>query len=126
RSALGELAQLALATAAVVLDVDEHPGPGAHLLREHQVDQVLERREALALPADQRAERLLLVAVADDVEPAGLTGLDLDAHVEPEEAHQLLEDVLARGERLGRGFSGFEVGAFGRPGAASGGGPRAP
>ena len=49
--------QLPFAAAAVVLDVDEHARPVAHPPGEHQVDQVLERREALALAADQRAER---------------------------------------------------------------------
>ena len=119
--AIGELAELALAPAAVVLDVDEDAGPGAHLLGEHQVDQVLERGQALALAPDERAEGLLLVAVGDDVEPARLAGLDLDADVEAEVAHELLEDGLAGGERLGRCLGGLEVGAFGGERAARGG-----
>ena len=118
---VGELAQLALAPAAVVLDVDEDARPGAHLLGQHQVDEVLEGRQALALAADERPERLLLVAVGDDVEAARLAGLDLDADVEPEVAHQLLEDRLAGGEGLGRRLGGLEVGAFGGQRAASGG-----
>src|SRR4029077_18732831 len=44
-----EIAQLALPPAAVVFDIDEHARPVAHLLAEHEVDEVLERRQALAL-----------------------------------------------------------------------------
>ena len=78
RGPLGDLAELALAPAAVVLDVDEDAGPRAHLPREHQVHEVLQRRQALALAPDERAELLALVAVAEDVEPARLAGLDVD------------------------------------------------
>ena len=98
--ALGDLAQLALAAAPVVLDVHEDAGPGAEPLREHQVDDVLEGREPLALPADQGAERLLLVALAGDVDPAGVARLDLDRDVEAEVLHQDVEDLLRGSERL--------------------------
>ena len=59
----GEVAELALAPAAVVLDVDEDARPVAHLLAEHEVDEVLEGRQALALAADEGAEGLLRVAL---------------------------------------------------------------
>src|SRR4051812_33547533 len=118
--ALGELAELPLAATAVVLDVDQHAGPGAHLLRQHQVDEVLERGQPLALAADEGAQSVLLVAVADNVEAARLAGLDLHADVEAEETHELLEDVLARGENLGRGLGGLEICAFRRERAARG------
>ena len=58
-------------------------------------------------------EGFLLVAVGDDVEAARLAGLDLDADVEPEMEHQLLEDRLAGGEGLGRRFGGFQIGTLG-------------
>src|SRR5690349_8958548 len=38
--AVGEVAELALAAAAIVLDVDEDAGPLAHPTRQHQVDEV--------------------------------------------------------------------------------------
>ena len=70
---------MTLASATIVLDIDQDPCPGAHLLREHQVDEVLQRGEALALPPDERPESFLFVAVGDDIEPARLARLNLDA-----------------------------------------------
>jgi hypothetical protein len=99
RGPFGEVAQLALTPATVIFDVDEDTGPGPHLLREHQVHEVLERGQALALATDQGAEGFSLVAVADDVQAAGLAGLDLDADVEPEVDHELLEDRLQQPSR---------------------------
>ena len=113
RRAVGEVAELALAAAAVVLDVDEDAGPAAHPAREHQVHEVLERREPLALAPDERAEGFLLVALADHVEAARLAGSTSTAHVEAEMAHELLEDLLAGREGLGRGLGGLEVGTLG-------------
>src|SRR5438093_616763 len=52
RGPVGDLAQLALPPAAIVLDVDEDPRPGPHLPRQHQVDEMLEGRKSLALAAD--------------------------------------------------------------------------
>ena len=115
---LGDLAELALATAAVVLDVHEDSCPRAHLPGEHQVHEVLERREALALAPDQGTELLALTLGAEDVEPARLAGLDLDARRVPDVGQELLEDHLAGGERLGRGLGGLELGSFGGNGAA--------
>src|SRR5207245_7040624 len=89
-----DLAKLAFSAAPIVLDVDEDSSPAAHPPREHEVDQVLEGREPLALAADERAERLLLGSLAHDVEAARLAGLDLDANVEAEMTHELLEDCL--------------------------------
>jgi hypothetical protein len=74
---------------------------------------VLQRGESLALAADQGAERLLLVAVADHVQAARLAGVDLDADLEAQVSHELLEDGLAGGERLGRRLGSLELGAFG-------------
>src|SRR5688572_1502030 len=48
RGARRDLAQLALTPAAVVLDVDQDARPGAELARQHEVDQVLQCRQALA------------------------------------------------------------------------------
>ena len=108
-----ELGELALAAAAVVLDVHEDAGPLPGPTREHEVDEVLERRQALALAADQRPEGLPVGAVADDVEPARLALADLDRHaLEAEVAHQRLEDLLARGQRLGRRLGRLELGAL--------------
>src|SRR3989304_5827651 len=54
---------------AVALDVDEAARPLPQLLREHQVEQMLKGREALAFAADERAEGLPLGLVcADDIE----------------------------------------------------------
>src|SRR4051794_13994576 len=113
RGACGEVDQLPLASAAVVLDVDEDTCPLAGPPREHQVDEVLERREALALAADERPEGLAIGAVADHVEPAGLALADLDGHaLEAEVAHQRLEDLATRGQRLRRGLRRLELGAL--------------
>ena len=120
RGPVREVAELALAPTPVVLHVDEDAGPLAHPPRQHQVDQVLERRQAFALSADERTERLMAVLVANDVEPARVARLDLDADVEAEVAHQLLEDLLAGLEGLGRGLGRFEIGAFGSQRAAGG------
>jgi len=117
---VGQFAQLTLAPATVVLDIDEDPGPGPHLLREHQVDEVLQGGEALALAPDERPEGFLLVVVGNHVEPARLAGLDLDADIEPEVLHQLLEDRLAGRERLGRCLGRLQVRALGRERAAGG------
>src|SRR3954447_6832912 len=122
RGAVGELAELPFTPAAIVLDVDEDARPRPDLLRQHQVDEVLESREALALAADQGAESFLLVTVGHDVQSAGLAGLDLDADVEPEMAHEGLEDRLAGCERLGRCLGGLEVCAFSSERAAGSGG----
>ena len=93
----GEVDQLALAAAAIVLDVDEHARPLAGAPGEHQVDEVLERGQALALAPDQRPQGLAIGAVADDVQPAGLAFADLDRDaLEAEVTHERLEDVLAR------------------------------
>ena len=111
RGAGREVDELALAAPAIVLDVDEHAGPLAGPAREHQVHEVLEGRQALALAADERPEGLAVRAVADDVEPAGLALADLDRDAfEAEVAHQRLEDLATRGERLGRGLRGLELG----------------
>ena len=80
RGTRGEVHQLALAAAPVVLDVDEHARPLARPARQHEVHEVLERRQALPLAADERAQGLAVGAVADDVEPAGLALADLDPH----------------------------------------------
>src|SRR5205085_7594389 len=95
-----EVAELPLAAAAVVLDVDQDPRPAAHPPREHQVDEVLQGRKPLALAADERAQGVLLAAGADDVQPARVTGLDLHPDVEPEVPHELLEDLAACVEGL--------------------------
>ena len=77
RGSSRDLAQLALAPTAVVLDVHEHAGPGAHAPGQHQVDQVLQRRQALALAADERAEGLpLFVVHAADIDLGGVSGAD--------------------------------------------------
>ena len=109
RGSIGEFAQLALAPASVILDIDEDPRPGTHLLRQHEVDQVLQRGEALSLATDESAEGLLLVTIGHDVESARLAGLDLDPNVEPEVAHQAFEDRLAGREGLGRRLGCFKI-----------------
>src|SRR4029079_1673774 len=118
RRPVRDVPELALAASAIVLDVDEDAGPLAHPAREHQVHEVLQRREALALAPDERSERLVPVLVADDVEAARVARLNLDPDVEPEVSHQLLEDLLAGGERLGRRLGGLELGALGGDRAA--------
>ena len=73
---------------------------------------MLQGREALALATDERPQGFLLLAVTNHVEPARLAGLDLDTNVEPEVPHQLLEDLLAGLERLGRRLGCLELCAF--------------
>ena len=71
----GDLAQLALPSPAIVLDVHQHPRPGTHAPRQHQVDQVLERRQPLALAADERTQRLALRVVhARHIDLGGVAG----------------------------------------------------
>src|SRR3990172_5289010 len=110
---IGDLPKLALAPAAVVLNIDEHAGPAADLLREHEVDEVLEGRKPFALTADERPEGLPLVALAGHVEPARFRRLDGHSDVEAHEVEELLEDDLARGERLRRRLGGLELGPLG-------------
>ena len=109
---LGEFAKLALATAPIVLDIDQDTGPGAHLLGEHQIDEVLERGQPLPLAPDERTERVAVVALGHDVEASRLARRDLDASVEAEVSHEGLEDPLTGGQRLGRGLGRFEIGTF--------------
>ena len=87
---------------------------------------MLEGGQPLALATDEGAERLLLVTVGHDVEPARLAGLDLDADVEPEVPHQALEDRLAGREGLGRRLGGLQVGSLGGQRSARGRRPRRP
>ena len=81
---------------------------------------MLERRKTLALAPDERAERFLGFAFADDVEPARVARLHFDGDLEVHEAHQLLEDRLAGGERFGRRLRRFEIGPLGGQGPARG------
>ena len=53
------------------------------------------------------------VGVADDVEAARITRVHLDPDIEPEVAHQLLEDLAAGRERLRRCLGCLEVGPLG-------------
>src|SRR5690349_16472307 len=87
-----DLAQLALAPAAVILDIDQYARPGAQLTRQHQVDQVLQRRQALTLAADERAQGFLAAFVAAHIELRGVAGLDADLDREAHVVEQLLED----------------------------------
>ena len=74
---------------------------------------MLKRRKSLALAPDQRAERLVPVGIGDDVQPAGVARLHVNAHGEADVPHQLLENLLARGERFGRGLRRFGIGSLG-------------
>src|SRR3954452_13189969 len=123
RDALGrtrrELGKLAFAPAAVVLHVHEDSRPLAGPAREHEVHEVLERGQPLALAPDERPEGLAVRTLADDVEPAGLTLANLhDDALEAEVPHQRLEDLLAGRERLGRRFCRLELRALHRERAA--------
>src|SRR5436309_1239832 len=73
-----DLAQLPLAPAAIVLDVDEHARPRSELAREHQVDEMLKGRQPLAFAADEGAQRLLVRFAATHVELARIARLDAD------------------------------------------------
>ena len=53
-----------------------------------------------AVPPADAASMGFGLAFADHVQPARVAGLDLDRDLEVHEAHQLLEDRLAGGERL--------------------------
>ena len=117
---LGNLAKLALAAATVVLDVDEDARPGPHLAGEHEVHDVLEGAEPLALAPDKGTERLSLVALAGHVEAARLRGLDGNHDIEAHHPEELLEDELACGERLGRRLGGLELGALRGDGSTEG------
>ena len=121
RRPIGDVPKLALAPAAVVLDVDEDPCPFAHPPRQHQVDEVLQRREALALSPDESAECVVRVAVANDVEAARVARLDLDPNVKSEVPHQLLEDLATGGEGLRGCLGGLEIGSLCRNGTSRGG-----
>ena len=61
------------------------------------------------------------VGVADDVETARVAGVDVDPDVEPEMAHELLEDLPPGGERLGRRLGGLQIGPLGRDRSACSG-----
>ena len=117
--AVGKIPKLILATASVVLDIDEDPRPFADALRQQQVDEVLKGREALALASDQGAQSFFLVTLANNVQAIGLAGLDLDEDIEPKLRHELLEDLLRRRHGLRRYLGRF--GMLGVRGAASGG-----
>ena len=68
----GELRELALAPAAVVLDVDEHACPLAGLPRQHQVHEMLQGGQPLSLAPDERAQGIAIGLAGHDVQPAGL------------------------------------------------------
>ena len=75
RGAIGNVAQLLLAAAAVVLDVDGDAMVLALAAPDDQVDDVLQAGQLLAAAADQRAE-----VVAPDVEAGRVAAAgDLDA-----------------------------------------------
>jgi hypothetical protein len=116
-----KITQLSLAATPIVLDVDQDPRPVAHAPRKHQVDEVLQGREAFALATDERAKRLAFLTRPDDVQPARLAGLDFYLDGEAKVRHQLLEDGLTRRECFGRRFGRLEIGAFRCQRAASSG-----
>jgi hypothetical protein len=97
-----KVAQLAFTPAAVILDVDEDARPLTYLPGEKQVDEMLEGRQTFTLAADEGAQGFLLISLADDVETIRLAALDLDAHLEVQACHELLEDFLRRGDGFGR------------------------
>src|SRR5664279_2134790 len=105
--AIGKISELVLATASVVLDINEDPRPFADALREQQVDEMLQGREAFALASDQGAQSLLLVSLPNNVQAVRLAGLDLNADIEPELGHELLEDLFRRRHSLWRDLSRF-------------------
>ena len=105
--AVGKISELVLATASVVLDINEDPRPFADALREQQVDEMLQGRQALALASDQGAQGLLLVSLPNNVQAVRLAGLDLNADIEPELGHELLEDLFCRRHSLWRDLSRF-------------------
>src|SRR6185295_19113352 len=88
--------------------------------RQHQVDEVLQRGQPLALASDQRPEGLAAVRIRHDVQAAGVAGLDLDADREADALHELLEDLLAGRKRLGRRLCSLEIRALGGERASGG------
>src|ERR1035437_7111937 len=72
RGPVGQVAQLAFAPAAIVFDIDQDSRPLADLSGQEQVHEMLQRRQALALAADEDAQGFLLVTLADNVEAISL------------------------------------------------------
>src|SRR5450759_4301769 len=105
--AVGKISKLVLTTASVVLDINEDPRPFADALREQQIDEMLQGGEAFAFASDQGAQSLLLVSLPNNVQAVRLAGLDLNADIEPELGHELLEDLFCRRHSLWRDLSRF-------------------
>ena len=103
--AVGKISELLLATAPVVLDINEDPRPFADAFREQQVDEMLQGRETFALASDEGAQSFLLVSLPNDVQAVRLASLDLDADIETELGHELLEDLFRSRHGLWRYFS---------------------
>src|SRR5205814_7729124 len=118
--AVCEITELPLAPSAVILHVDADASPFAHPPRQHQVDEMLEGGQALALATDERAEGFSTIGVGDDVQAARIAGLDLDLDREADMAHQLFEDLLARGQCLGGRLGSLEIGPLGGKGPPRG------
>ena len=103
--AVGKISELLLATAPVVLDINEDPRPFADAFREQQVDEMLQGRETFSLASDEGAQSFLLVSLPNDVQAVRLASLDLDADIETELGHELLEDLFRSRHGLWRYFS---------------------
>ena len=95
RGPIGDVAQLLLAPAAVVLDIHRDAVILAFLLGHDQVDDVLQAGQLLAAAANQHTQ-----VRAAHVEPRGLAaGGDLDRARHLHQAQQLLEHALCLGQR---------------------------
>ena len=71
---------------------------------------MLERGEALALAADERAQGLVLFVIrSDDVEAVRLAGLDDDVHVEAECSMSWVRIVSPAASAAGEAFRGLEL-----------------
>jgi hypothetical protein len=66
---------------------------------------MLQGRETFALASDEGAQSFLLVSLPNDVQAVRLASLDLDADIETELGHELLEDLFRSRHGLWRYFS---------------------
>jgi hypothetical protein len=96
---LGQALEALLAPSPIAADIKQHPRPGADPLVDHQADDVLERRQRLALAADQDTkvgagdvERDGRRVVLREVELTAVT--HADAGGDPHPPQDILEGLL--------------------------------